>query len=240
MHDRDLQFDRSCHVLYSKPCKREIRAKIALHYPEAAREGIWTQVQKQYETFLRTWRTDLGGKRNLHNGAGGTYDGIALMAYYTVCREKTSLAEIEAMEGNLFLPAFRMLRFVDCNRPVFRRLLFAAFRRTKKQCDRWHDYQMQVAPYDPHQPVRYAFTACPLAEFAKQAGLLEVMPALCNPDYEAMALLHARLVRTTTCANGDRCDYAIYGDRDGRLGVHPEYRDAAGYRRNESAEEKSR
>ena len=34
--------------------------------------------------------------------AGGTYDCIALMAYYTVCKEVTSLAEIEEMESALF------------------------------------------------------------------------------------------------------------------------------------------
>ena len=34
MKDSELQFDRTCHVLYSKPCKRQIREKIALHYPE--------------------------------------------------------------------------------------------------------------------------------------------------------------------------------------------------------------
>ena len=44
--------------------------------------------------------------------------------------------------------------------------------------------------------------------------------------------LRARLVRTTTCADGDRCDYAICGDRDPFLREHPEYRDAQGYRRN--------
>ncbi len=37
MNDNELKFDRSCHVLYSKPCKREIRSKIALHYPEPER-----------------------------------------------------------------------------------------------------------------------------------------------------------------------------------------------------------
>ena len=40
MKDSELQFDRSCHVLYSKPCKKEILAKIALHYPEAEREAV--------------------------------------------------------------------------------------------------------------------------------------------------------------------------------------------------------
>ena len=40
MKDNELQFDRSCHVLYSKPCKKAILAKIALHYPAAEREAV--------------------------------------------------------------------------------------------------------------------------------------------------------------------------------------------------------
>ena len=44
MKDNELQFDRSCHVLYSKPCKKAILAKIALHYPAAEREAVWEQV----------------------------------------------------------------------------------------------------------------------------------------------------------------------------------------------------
>ena len=63
MKDKKLLFDRKCHVLYSRPCKKEIRAKIALH---------WEQVQRQYADFLSDWRTDLGGKRNFHNGVGPT------------------------------------------------------------------------------------------------------------------------------------------------------------------------
>ena len=45
------------------PAKKEIRAKIALHYPEAERETVWEKVQQQYAVFLSDWRTDLGGKR---------------------------------------------------------------------------------------------------------------------------------------------------------------------------------
>ena len=47
-----------------------------------------------------------------------------------------------------------------------------------------------------------------------------------------MELLHARLVRTTTCVDGCKCDYAICGDKNPYLKEHPEYRDEAGYRRN--------
>ena len=232
MKDSDLQFDRSCHVLYTQPCKAQIQAKITLHYPAPQREAVWEKVQRQFVDFLSTWRTDLGGRANFHNGAGGTYDCIALMSYYVVCKEVTTLAEIEEMEGNLFLGAFRKMKFVDCNRPFWKKLMYKAFLRAKKQCDKWGDFKMNLAPFDPDKPIYYEFTECPTAEFAKKHGLLEVMPALCNPDFEGMECIHARLVRTTTCSNGCKCDYTICGDKDKYLEKHPEYRDEAGYRWN--------
>ncbi len=153
MKDSELQFDRTCHVLYSRPCKKQIREKIALHYPPEHREEVWEQVQRQYVDFLRDWRTDLGGRKNFHNSTGGNYDCIALMAYYAVCKSVTSLAEIEEMEGELFLPAFRRLRFVDANRPFVKRLMYLAFLNAKKQCDKWGDFKMYVAPYDKDKPL---------------------------------------------------------------------------------------
>ena len=110
MKDSELMFDRKCHALYSRPCRKEIRAKIALHYPAAERETVWEKVQRQYADFLTDWRTDLGGKKNFHNGTGGTYDCIAIMSYYVVCKAVTSFREIEEMEENLILPFFRRLR----------------------------------------------------------------------------------------------------------------------------------
>ena len=63
MKDKKLLFDRSCHVLYSRPCKKEIQSKIALHYPEAERETVWEKVQRQYAVFLSDWRTTWAAKR---------------------------------------------------------------------------------------------------------------------------------------------------------------------------------
>ena len=235
MNDDQLQFDRTCHVIYSKPCKAKIREKIAHHYPESQREAVWERVQMQYVDFLSDWRTDLGGEKNFHNGPGGNYDCIALMAYYVVCRDVTSLQEIEEMEGNLFLPSFRKLsklKFIDINKLLYKKLLHRAFLNAKKQCDKWGDFEMHVAPFDKDQPIYYEFIACPTAEFAKKHDLLEVMPALCNPDFTGMELIHARLIRKTTCSNGCKCDYTICGDKDPYLKGHPEYRDENGYRRN--------
>lgn len=232
MRDEELVFDRTCHVVYSEACKKEIQEKIALHYLSEEQEKIWTKVQEQYADFLKDYRTDLGGKKNFHNGVGGTYDCIALMAYYVVCKKVTGLKEIEEMEGNLFLPSFKNLKFVDANKPIFKRLLHFSFSVAQKKCGKWNDYEMKVAPYRKGEPIYYEFTKCPVAEFAKEHDLLEVMPAFCNPDFTAMELLHARLIRTTTCANGAKCDYIICGDQDPLCREKPEYVDEEGYRRN--------
>ena len=82
------------------------------------------------------------------------------MSYYVVCRAVTSFREIEEMEEKLILPTFRRLRFVDGNRPFFRKLMHRAFLTAKADCDRWHDYEMTVAPYyagDPGSGVEPCF-----------------------------------------------------------------------------------
>lgn len=232
MKNKDLNFDRTKHVLYSKACEKEIKKAIAKHYKKEEREKIWTKFQLQYVEFLKDWRTDLGGKKNFHNGKGGTYDSIALLTYYVVCKEVTSLKEIEEMENHLILGTFKKMRIVNANRTFIKKLMYKAFKKAEKQCNQWKDYIMHVDDYQNGKPIYYEFTACPVCEFAKKHDLLEVMPALCNPDFAAMELLHAKLIRTTTCANGDKCDYTIVGDQDPYIKEHPEYVDEMGYRRN--------
>lgn len=64
MKDRDLSFDRTCHVLYSKACKKQIQQKIALHYPPEQREAVWKQVQLQYVAGLQKTAQLRAGDRN--------------------------------------------------------------------------------------------------------------------------------------------------------------------------------
>ena len=45
-------------------------------------------------------------------------------------------------------------------------VMHMAFLRAKAGCDKWHDYEMTVAPYEKNKPIYYEFTACPAAEIA--------------------------------------------------------------------------
>ena len=62
--------------------------------------------------------------------------------------------------------------------------------------------------------VRYSFTQCPNAEFAKRRHLEDVLPLMCNCDHLAMQKLHAALIREGTCGSSECCDYCIVGDRN--------------------------
>ena len=91
---------------------------------------------------------------------------------------------------------------------------------------------MNVAPYEKDNPIYYEFTACPAAGFAKQFGITEIMPALCNVYYKPMELSRAKFIakfiRKEICEDENKCDYTICGDKYEYVFTHPEYTDEKG------------
>ncbi len=60
----------------------------------------------------------------------------------------------------------------------------------------------------------YHFTKCPLNDFARREGYLEVLPVMCDIDYLTAGLMHAKLIREHTLASGgELCDYWLVGDK---------------------------
>lgn len=68
----------------------------------------------------------------------------------------------------------------------------------------------------------------PVAEFAKQFVITEIMPALCNVYYKPMELSRAKFIRKEICGDGNKCDYTICGDKYEYVFAHPEYTDEKG------------
>ena len=95
-------------------------------YRARAGDSMWEKVQRQYVDFLSDWRrTDLGSKqRNFHNGVGGTYELHHITSYYLwSTKAVTSFREIERWRKITVLPTFHKLKFVDCNKPLRRKLI---------------------------------------------------------------------------------------------------------------------
>lgn len=234
MNENELNFDRKKHVCYSKKVKQIILDHLLMHYTPEKADKLFEKIQFQYVEFLKDLPY-LGGKKCTHNGTGGTYDCIALFAYYEVQEKKPSIEELYEMNNNTFLPAFKIIgKLVNANNSFLLRLMNLAFVATankdsKKIEERPIGYIMNVETYDKEKGIHYQFSRCPIAEFAKKHNYLHLMPAFCNGDYPAMKLMHAGLIRKHTCANSDICDYWIVGDKSPILSEHPIKTDDEGY-----------
>ena len=238
MKENELIFDRTKHVCYSEAVKQVITDCLKKQFSKKEADILWEKIQLKYTEYLQTLPY-LGGAKDNHNAPGGTYDCIALFAYYEVLDRKPSIQEIYEMNNAILLPPFRKLgKLFNINHPWQLKLLNFVFETTAKRDQKKHHscpagYIMQTEPFDPKTGIHYRFEQCPIAEFAKAHDLLEIMPAICNGDYPAMELLHAGQIRTTTCANGNVCDYWIVGDKSPYLKKYPKKTDEQGYFYNE-------
>ena len=58
--------------------------------------------------------------------------------------------------------------------------------------------------------VHYHFTRCPINDFCRKEGILEILPVMCEVDYLMIGLGHDKLTRHhTLAAGGPCCDYLI-------------------------------
>ncbi len=234
MREEELIFDRAKHVCYSKAAKEVIQKRLKKQFSETEADRLWEKIQLKYVEYLKKLPY-LGGAKDSHNRAGGTYDCIALFAYYETLDRKPSIQEIYDMNNEIFLPPFKKLgKLFNINHGWQLKLMNFIFEMTAKNDQKKEavcpaGYVMRTEPFDPNKGIHYRFEQCPIAEFAKANDLLEIMPAICNGDYPAMELLHAGLIRQTTCANGTKCDYWIVGDKSPYLKKYPRKTDEKGY-----------
>lgn len=231
----ELGINLTKHVMYSPAVEKVTKEYLQKKVGAENTEEVFRQVEEQYAADLRNLPY-IGGKRSVHNGEGGTYDCIFLLALYEALADKPTLQDIYDMNCTVFLPSFDKLkkcRFADANHPFVLRVIHFAFRLAaqmgKKDRDTETGFIMHVEPFSKTEGIHYRFDRCPIAEFARAHHLLHLMPALCNGDYPAMGALHAALIRRSTCANGEFCDYWIVGDKSRIAESHPRETDENGY-----------
>ena len=229
MKEKDLVFDRKKHLLYSKAVKKVIRAHLAVRYVPAEADRYWEAIQKAYVEMLDLVPF-MGGKKN--GQSASLYDCAALFAFYQVVPDKPDLVEFGQMNDELFLPVFERATFLDLNHPMLMRLAKHIWTKVAQRCaDHQQDwpgnYIMEMRPCP--EGTKYVFLRCPIAELAKKLGYTHLMPAMCNPDYPMLHCMHAGLIRETTCANGDCCDFWIVGDQSNYLKERPCRQNPEGY-----------
>jgi len=150
----------------------------------------------------------------------GIYDPILIFAWYAVVPDKPPLSEVQQEVYQCMMGSFNSLgKVFNLNRKTDNRLAAAIFRKandTRLEESRRFPDSFHVGGFDYDREngvIRYSFTRCPNAEFARRHHLEAVLPLMCNCDHLAMQKLHATLIRKGTCCTADRCDYCIVGDK---------------------------
>jgi len=216
MKEKDLPFDRSRHAIYTKNAKKCVQTLLRRYCDAPKAEALWERVQLQYCAFLED-EPALGGVKM----TASIYDPILIFAWYAVIPDKPPLKDVQQEVYNCFMGGFDALgKLFNLNRKLDNRIANLAFKKATDQRVKEigpfpASFRMERYAYDRQNGVvRYAFTQCPNAEFARRHHMEDVLPVMCNCDHLAMQKLHAKLIREGTCCTCDRCDYCIVGDRN--------------------------
>jgi hypothetical protein len=216
MKEKDLPIDLTKHKVYSKNAKKCVQKLLHRYYDEKTSAVLWEKIQLQYCEYLKGEPAMAGSKITV-----SIYDPILIFAWYTVVPDKPLLEDIQQDVYDCFMGSFDLLgRIFDLNRKADNRMAGRIFKKTSDiRADEAEKYpasfRMGGFDYDKENGVvRYSFTQCPNAEFAKRHHMEDVLPVMCNCDHMAMQKLHAVLIREGTCCTADRCDYCIAGDRN--------------------------
>lgn len=226
--------------LYPKDAARKCKAFLRQEYGIKREAELWDKTLLKYTEFVAD-APDIGGAKNTHAaGIYGTYLMTALFETAFCDRDATDPA-LQNLAYNVFMKdSFgRLGKIFNLNRPhdmFLANLIFKSVARKDEKIVKEYpaSFRMHCAPFDKeHQAVRYHFSLCPNAEFAKAHNLTKWMPLFCNCDYLGMQAIHGTLIRTTTCVKGDKCDYLIVGDKNPLADMHPRKTDADGLWVNE-------
>lgn len=165
---------------------------------------------------------DIGGSENLM--AYNLDMFIVAISFYEASGHRIDGYAIGEIAQDIY-ERFRFLRyFINLNRKrtmkLFRNLLYkkyvpyAHLVKEKRSKGQWgNTWQICINPDDDCEGVRFDLIGCPLADYASANGYSDLLPYLCATDHVIPKLIHAKLIRTHTCALGsDSCDYWYVGD----------------------------
>ncbi len=78
----------------------------------------------------------------------------------------------------------------------------------------WNNtWRVKINPRNTGEGICFDVIGCPLADYARANGYMNLLPYMCASDHLLSGLAHAKLIRTHTCATGsDSCNFWYVGD----------------------------
>ncbi|MBO4835705.1 MAG: L-2-amino-thiazoline-4-carboxylic acid hydrolase [Oscillospiraceae bacterium] len=191
------------------------------HYPQEA-ERIIERAEELFPT-LYSKAPFIGGEENL---MAYNLDMMIIAASFYEASDHRINGESFLEMGKEILHRFAFLRkIVNLNHQwqmkIFRNSMYRRYVPYAKLVDEklsrgeWgNTWRVAINPRNTDEGVCFDLIGCPLADYAKKNGYMDLLPHMCAIDHLVPELFHAKLIRTHTCALGsDSCDYWYVGDK---------------------------
>ena len=199
-----------------------IRPVLVRHYGRELADEILCAAEPVYDRFL-VETPSIGGSKNKMNKS--LEMALPFFAIYEASGRSLTEEMVDEMMDVVMVSRYRRIgRVLNMNRldkPWIRRLAYRFARRIADEINAhrgkdWNNtWGIQINPEGHDHGLAVTLVGCPLADFAKAHGYMEIMPWLCGTDEKAASALHARLIRHHTVAQGhETCDYWFVGDKD--------------------------
>ena len=183
MKEKDLPIDRTRHAVYTKNAKKCVMRLLHRWYDDQTCGQLWEKIQLQYCEFLRDEPPMAGAKIRV-----SIYDPILFFAWYKVVPEKPRLEEVQQDIYQSFFGSFDLMgKVFDLNRKPDNKLASKIFQKANdirvEEIKKFPEsFRMGSCSYDKENGIiRYSFTQCPNAEFAKRHHMEDVLPVSSMP-----------------------------------------------------------
>ena len=189
-------------------------------YGRSEVRSLWNKTFALYKDFVEK-APDIGGREN--KMSKNLYMALAVFAFYEAIDRKITNEELKNLIAEYMpkqIPIVSAL--LDFNKPKNQERLRKRYEKYKAISDsklangEWgNNWRVEMNPHNRTKGVAFDLIGCPLADFARKYGYIDIMPVLCDFDYSTASIIHARLIREHTVATGNEyCDYWYIGDKD--------------------------
>ena len=190
------------------------------HFPDDA-DSIIKRADELYpELYAKA--PDIGGKEN--RMAYNLDMMIIAVSFYEASDQRVDGKAFEEISRELYNKYKFVRKLINVNRKwqmkVLRKSMYKRYIPYSKLVEEktangeWNNtWRVRINPTGTDEGVRFDLVGCPLADYARANGYMDLLPSLCATDHILPALFHAKLIRTHTCALGsDSCDYWYVAD----------------------------
>ncbi|MCM1321826.1 MAG: L-2-amino-thiazoline-4-carboxylic acid hydrolase [Bacteroides sp.] len=201
---------------------RQIRPILMRRYGEDGTAKLLRDMEPIYERFLAE-TPSIGGRANVMSK--NLDMAIPFFALYEASGKNLSDDAINEMLDVVMISRFRKMgRFINFNRldkPWIMKRIHRLVEKIARKLNAhkgkdWNNtWGIQVNSEGHDHGFAMTLVGCPIADFAKKHGYMDIMPLLCAGDIKAAEALHAKLIRHHTVAQGaEICDYWFVGDQE--------------------------